>query len=98
MDDEGEALGSFSDLRRRADLGGWLLVGGNSHRISDPLDSTTNYAHGLPIFADSIALERADEMVLGMVYDRWGGDVRGRGLRGSHPQPYNTRVCRVPAS
>jgi hypothetical protein len=98
VDDEGEASGSLSDLRRRADLGGRLLVGGNSHGISDPLDSTTNFAHGLPIFADSIALERAGEMVLGMVYDRWGGDVRGRGRRGSYPQPYNTRVCRVAAS
>ena len=37
--------------------------------IVDPLDGTTNYAHGLPIFAVSIALERATEVVLGVVHD-----------------------------
>jgi myo-inositol-1(or 4)-monophosphatase len=37
--------------------------------IVDPLDGTTNYAHGLPIFAVSIALERAGEVVLGVVHD-----------------------------
>ncbi|MDQ3911350.1 MAG: inositol monophosphatase [Actinomycetota bacterium] len=37
--------------------------------IIDPLDGTTNYAHGLPIFATSIALERAGEVVVGVVHD-----------------------------
>jgi myo-inositol-1(or 4)-monophosphatase len=37
--------------------------------IVDPLDGTTNYAHGYPIFCVSIALERAGETVLGVVYD-----------------------------
>lgn len=37
--------------------------------IVDPLDGTTNYAHGLPIFCVSIALERAGEAVLGVVHD-----------------------------
>jgi myo-inositol-1(or 4)-monophosphatase len=37
--------------------------------IVDPLDGTTNYAHGLPIFAVSIALERATDVVLGVVHD-----------------------------
>jgi myo-inositol-1(or 4)-monophosphatase len=37
--------------------------------IVDPLDGTTNYAHGLPIFAVSIALEVAGHVVLGVVYD-----------------------------
>src|SRR5919202_1242982 len=37
--------------------------------IVDPLDGTTNYAHGLPIFAVSIGLERAGETVLGVVHD-----------------------------
>jgi myo-inositol-1(or 4)-monophosphatase len=37
--------------------------------IVDPLDGTTNYAHGLPIFATSIALERAGEVVVGVVHD-----------------------------
>ncbi|HLG13169.1 MAG TPA: inositol monophosphatase family protein [Blastocatellia bacterium] len=37
--------------------------------VVDPLDGTTNYAHGYPIFAVSIALEYKGEIVLGVVYD-----------------------------
>lgn len=37
--------------------------------VIDPLDGTTNYAHGLPIYSVSVALERNDEIVLGIVYD-----------------------------
>ncbi len=37
--------------------------------IVDPLDGTTNYAHGYPCFCVSIALERAGEFVIGVVYD-----------------------------
>jgi myo-inositol-1(or 4)-monophosphatase len=37
--------------------------------IIDPLDGTTNYAHGVPIFGVSIALEAAGEVGLGVVYD-----------------------------
>ena len=45
--------------------------GGRSDRrwLVDPLDGTTNYAHGLPIFGVSIALESARRLVLGVVYD-----------------------------
>jgi myo-inositol-1(or 4)-monophosphatase len=35
----------------------------------DPLDGTSNYAHGIPIFAVSIGLERAGSMELGVCYD-----------------------------
>lgn len=37
--------------------------------IVDPLDGTTNFAHGLPHFAVSIALERDDQPLVGVVYD-----------------------------
>jgi myo-inositol-1(or 4)-monophosphatase len=37
--------------------------------IVDPLDGTTNYAHGIPIFAVSIALEEAGHVIVGVVYD-----------------------------
>jgi myo-inositol-1(or 4)-monophosphatase len=37
--------------------------------IIDPLDGTTNYAHGYPVYGVSIALERQGEIVLGVVYD-----------------------------
>jgi myo-inositol-1(or 4)-monophosphatase len=37
--------------------------------IVDPLDGTTNFIHGLPIYAISIALQQKEELVLGVVYD-----------------------------
>jgi myo-inositol-1(or 4)-monophosphatase len=37
--------------------------------IVDPLDGTTNYAHGLPHFAVSAGLEREGRILLGAVYD-----------------------------
>lgn len=37
--------------------------------VVDPLDGTTNFAHGLPTFAVSIALEEAGEPIVGVVYD-----------------------------
>lgn len=37
--------------------------------IVDPLDGTTNYAHGLPVFAVSIGLAKGGVPVAGVVYD-----------------------------
>lgn len=37
--------------------------------IVDPIDGTINYAHSVPIFCISIALEIKKEVVLGMVYN-----------------------------
>jgi myo-inositol-1(or 4)-monophosphatase len=37
--------------------------------IIDPLDGTTNYAHGYPCFCVSIGLEHKGRMELGVVYD-----------------------------
>jgi len=37
--------------------------------IIDPLDGTTNFIHGLPPFCISIALQRDDEIVLGVIYE-----------------------------
>src|SRR6266567_663103 len=40
------------------------------HRwIVDPLDGTTNFLHGIPHFAISIALERDGDIVAGLIYD-----------------------------
>jgi myo-inositol-1(or 4)-monophosphatase len=51
--------------------------------IIDPLDGTTNYAHGFPWFAVSIALEYAGQIRLGVVYhpmlDEMFTAVRGKG-------------------
>ncbi len=37
--------------------------------IIDPLDGTTNFIHGLPIYAISIGLEFNNEIILGVVYE-----------------------------
>jgi myo-inositol-1(or 4)-monophosphatase len=39
------------------------------HWIIDPLDGTTNFLHGLPIFSISIGLMHYDKMVLGVVHE-----------------------------
>lgn len=43
---------------------------GASHRwVFDPLDGTTNFAHGVPIFCASLALEIDGQAVVGAIYD-----------------------------
>ncbi|MFD1631362.1 inositol monophosphatase family protein [Pseudopedobacter beijingensis] len=37
--------------------------------IIDPLDGTTNFIHGIPAFAVSIALQYKTELVIGVVYE-----------------------------
>ena len=49
----------------------------------DPLDGTTNFAHGYPCFAVSIGLEEAGELLVGVIYQPVTGElftaVRGEG-------------------
>ncbi len=53
-----------------------MIEGVSSYRwVIDPLDGTTNYAHGYPNFAVSIALERSDEVIAGVVYDPLRDDL-----------------------
>jgi myo-inositol-1(or 4)-monophosphatase len=56
----------------------------STHRfIVDPLDGTTNFLHGIPLFAVSIALERDGELVAGLIYNPASAEVftaeRGKG-------------------
>ena len=44
-------------------------VGNEYNWIIDPLDGTTNFIHGVPLYAISIALKQNDEIVLGVVYE-----------------------------
>jgi fructose-1,6-bisphosphatase/inositol monophosphatase family enzyme len=37
--------------------------------VFDPIDGTTNFAHGLPIFSASLALEIDGEVAVGAIYD-----------------------------
>jgi myo-inositol-1(or 4)-monophosphatase len=53
--------------------------------VIDPLDGTTNYAHGFPIFCVSIALIKNGKTILGVVYDPTRDEMfvaeRGKGAR-----------------
>jgi myo-inositol-1(or 4)-monophosphatase len=52
-----------------AEEGTTVTRGERFNWIIDPLDGTTNFIHGLPPYAISIALSDADEIVLGVVYE-----------------------------
>ena len=62
-----------SEIQRSDDLR-WIV---------DPLDGTTNFAHGYPIFCVSVALEHEGNRVLAVVHDPSRGDfftaIRGEG-------------------
>ena len=51
--------------------------------LIDPLDGTTNYHHGYPAFAVSLACARKGQLFLGVVYDPIAGELfcaeKGRG-------------------
>ncbi|MBS7565227.1 inositol monophosphatase [Mucilaginibacter sp. Bleaf8] len=44
-------------------------VGERYNWIIDPLDGTTNFIHGLPVFSVSIGLQEDDKLVAGVVYE-----------------------------
>ncbi|MBI4638299.1 MAG: inositol monophosphatase [Candidatus Rokubacteria bacterium] len=75
MDARAEALvvgrirGDFPHDAILAEEGGARAGRSGRRWIIDPLDGTTNYAHGLPVFAVSIALEVGGRPTLGVVYD-----------------------------
>jgi myo-inositol-1(or 4)-monophosphatase len=78
-----ELLGTFPTYGMLAEEGGELTGEEDVRWIVDPLDGTTNYAHQLPIFCVSIALEWSGEVILGVVHDPMGEETfvaeRGRG-------------------
>ena len=41
----------------------------NNFWIIDPIDGTTNFLHGVPHFAISIALKKKNEIISGLIYD-----------------------------
>lgn len=48
-----------------------IVIGGDTSWkwIIDPLDGTTNFAHGYPCFCVTLALEHNDEIVIGVTFD-----------------------------
>ena len=76
---------SFPDHSILAEEEGNLAGNAPYKWIIDPLDGTTNYAHGYRFFSVSIALEMEDQVVLGVVYDPVTNEVftaeRDRGAK-----------------
>lgn len=65
-----EALGAaFPEASILAEEGGEVRRQGSYTWVVDPLDGTTNFAHGYPVFAVSIALLQGEHPVLGVVHD-----------------------------
>lgn len=73
---------------------GTVYKGEEYRWLIDPVDGTTNFAHGLPLFAVSIGLEYRNQVVAGVIYhppmdelfyaDRGGGAfLRGHGTDGA---------------
>ncbi|MBT8378503.1 MAG: inositol monophosphatase [Ignavibacteria bacterium] len=63
-------------IRKKYPSHGVLAEEGSEFNISakylwvvDPLDGTTNFAHGLPIFSVSIGLQKNGQTIAGVVYD-----------------------------
>lgn len=83
-------LSRFPDHDIVAEEGDYLLNGSPCRWIIDPVDGTTNYAHGYPWFCSSIGFELEGELVAGViynpVYDELFTVTKGGGafLNGSH--------------
>jgi myo-inositol-1(or 4)-monophosphatase len=79
-----DVVSEETDLARRGSRQVWFV---------DPLDGTTNFAHGYPCFAASIALAVDGEVVAGAVYDPLREDLfTGERGAGSY---HNGRRMRV---
>lgn len=85
----------FPDHALLGEEGGERGAAGSEWRwVVDPLDGTTNYSQGLPVFAVSIALQHRGRTVVGVVCAPWVGElytaVKGGGARlvqrGSEPR------------
>lgn len=74
----------FPDHRILAEEGSGTSEGGSEYEwLVDPLDGTTNFLQGLPIYSVSVACRQGDELVVGVIEDPEGRNlftaVRGGG-------------------
>jgi myo-inositol-1(or 4)-monophosphatase len=60
---------AFPDHTIVAEEGGGVQRGDHFTWFVDPLDGTTNFAHGFPMFAVSMALQDSQGLAVGVVYD-----------------------------
>ena len=69
-------LGRYPGHGILGEEGGVMGTAGSDYRwVIDPLDGTTNYSQGLPIFSVSIALQHKGETVAGVVYAPYLGEL-----------------------
>src|SRR5580658_9697030 len=65
----------------------------------DPLDGTTNFAHGFPIFNVTLALEQAGELIAGVIFDPTRNEMfsseRGGGAYLNNRRIRVSKVARV---
>jgi len=86
MGEEGSRIETGSDFR-------WYI---------DPLDGTTNFAHGYPVFCISIALEYKGERIAGVLYDPCRNEMfaaeKGGGARLNGRPIHVSKVTRLAES
>lgn len=66
---------SFPDHSILAEEGGVSGQQSDYQWIIDPLDGTTNYLKNIPVFAVSIALQKGNELIAGVVFDPVHNDL-----------------------
>jgi myo-inositol-1(or 4)-monophosphatase len=68
----------------------------------DPLDGTTNFAHGYPVFCVSMALEHRGKMIAGLCYDPTRNEIfmaeRGQGAYLNEQPIHVSKVSRLAES
>jgi myo-inositol-1(or 4)-monophosphatase len=80
----------FPDIGFLAEESGKTGCGSGLKWVIDPIDGTTNFAHGFPFYAISVGLEKSRKPILGIVYNPEHNEFfyaeKGRGafLNGKH--------------
>lgn len=81
--DRGSETAVLAEIRRRfpdhrilAEEGGGAGEGSGDYQwLIDPLDGTTNFLQGLPVYCVSVACRKGDELLAGVIHDPEGGNV-----------------------
>ena len=68
----------------------------------DPLDGTTNFAHGFPVFCVAMGLEHKGQVIAGVVYDPTRGEMfsaeKGSGAYLNHRSIHVSKTSSLPES
>lgn len=78
------------------EAGNAVVFDGEWKWVIDPLDGTTNYAHGYPCFAVTIALEHDEEVVVGVTFDPTRNELFA--AEKGHGATLNGKLIRVSAT